>query len=438
MRTKKITKHLILGALILMTGNVVGQASVLGNVAAFSTDFLGWDGSVTNNFPLQVRHDGPYPIDFYTSGNFRARINKTVTYPSLNGFTNIPADGFMLLSPTTNLLSSAPFGPHSRLHLADGTNDTSPFGYRLWQRNGITFTGNGDQSYIGQKYEASDFTDMVIQWSDNPGFSKADRMRFIFTSEYIPGTLTGMNSLNGLEGMRLWPKDTNTIYVGIGDFSALGIDPQEQLDVLTGRLRLRELPTTLPNNNLTKVMMVDNNGVVKWREGNSFLCNSGWSLNGNNAVTAFNGNPCAPQNVDAVGIGTNLSGGAVAKFTVSTNTFATATVINSTTVTPNNKGVVVQVNGGQTTDMGLYVLANGTLPGNTTKTGASLDLLTGTSYRNLGVSSKTNGASFRAAAGEFISNDNASYTQGVDATVTNGVNQAFALSGKAQSSASVN
>ena len=29
---------------------------------------------------------------------------------------------------------------------------------------------------------------MVIQWSDNPGFTKADRMRFILTSAYDQGT----------------------------------------------------------------------------------------------------------------------------------------------------------------------------------------------------------------------------------------------------------
>ncbi|MBZ0207455.1 MAG: hypothetical protein K8H89_14125 [Flavobacteriales bacterium] len=169
MRTKNITKHLILGAMILTTGNVVGQATVPSNVASGPTDFLGWDGSVTNNFPLQVRHDGPYPIDFYTSGNFRARINEKVTYGSLNGFTNIPADGFMLITPSDHFFNFNPKGPFSRLHLAEGEGDNAQaFGYRLWQRNGVTFTGNGDQAYIGQKYKGNDNTDFVVQWSTAP------------------------------------------------------------------------------------------------------------------------------------------------------------------------------------------------------------------------------------------------------------------------------
>ncbi len=36
-------------------------------------------------------------------------------------------------------------------------------------RNGVTFTGNLDHGYIGQNYGDEDYTDMVIQWSDNPG-----------------------------------------------------------------------------------------------------------------------------------------------------------------------------------------------------------------------------------------------------------------------------
>jgi hypothetical protein len=156
--------------MILATGNLVGQVTWLGN-AGSSTDFLGWDNTVTNNFPLQVRHDGPYPIDFYTSGNFRARINERVTYSSLNTFPNIPADGFTLITPDDGFLQQAPKGPFSRLHLAEGGEEgnAQQWGYRPWQRNGVTFTGNGDQGYIGQKYnrdpEESDLKDMVIQWS---------------------------------------------------------------------------------------------------------------------------------------------------------------------------------------------------------------------------------------------------------------------------------
>lgn len=45
-----------------------------------------------------------------------------------------------------------------------------------------------------------------------------------------------------------------------------------------------------------------------WRAANTLggACSSGWNLQGNNAVTAYNGNPCIPQSPDRVGIGTSV------------------------------------------------------------------------------------------------------------------------------------
>ncbi len=63
MRTKDFLKHLILGALLLCIGKVVGQATTPGNVASSGTDFLGWNNNVANSFPLEVRHDRNEPID---------------------------------------------------------------------------------------------------------------------------------------------------------------------------------------------------------------------------------------------------------------------------------------------------------------------------------------------------------------------------------------
>ncbi|MBZ0206910.1 MAG: hypothetical protein K8H89_11340, partial [Flavobacteriales bacterium] len=84
MRTKNILKHLILGALMVTTGKVVGQSTTPGNVAAGPNDFLGWNSNAVNNFPLEIRHDGAFPIQFWTSGSFRGLINERVMYPSLN------------------------------------------------------------------------------------------------------------------------------------------------------------------------------------------------------------------------------------------------------------------------------------------------------------------------------------------------------------------
>ena len=208
MFTTKSFRHLVWGALVLGASHAQGQATVLGNSGA-STNFLGWDNIGPNNFPLQVRHDLNFPIDFYTNARFRMRINERIFYTGLlNNFTNLPMDGFALITPSNLFQASAPRGPFSRLHLAEGQGDNMQnFGYRDWQVNGVTFTGNGDHGYLGQKYNADDETDMVVTWSDNPGNWKGDKLRFIFTSEYDPLVFTGMNSKEGLEAMRFFPVD---------------------------------------------------------------------------------------------------------------------------------------------------------------------------------------------------------------------------------------
>ncbi len=114
----------MLAALCASTMSVKSQLwDTNGNGAIIpGTNFLGTTNSV--------------PIDFRTDNIFRARINRAVTYPTLKGFNSVVADGFTLLSPNASFLASAPYGPFSRLHLADGTRDTQNSGYRPWQRTG--------------------------------------------------------------------------------------------------------------------------------------------------------------------------------------------------------------------------------------------------------------------------------------------------------------
>ncbi|MBX7129975.1 MAG: hypothetical protein K1X58_11705 [Flavobacteriales bacterium] len=249
MKAKNMLRHFAWGVLGLVSQQAFSQASQANNNGGVGS-FLGWNAGA--NQIVDVKNEGNQPIDFYTTDIFRARINPRVQYPLLNTFPNIPADGFTLITPDIGFLGQAPRGPFSRLHLAEGgtTGNAEQFGYRPWQKNGITFTGNDDQGCLGQKYRdgESGYTDMVMQWSDNPGAVRADRLRFLFTSAYT-GATSGMNSREGLEGMRLWPTWENRINVGIGDFYAGNlidpvniIDPTERLDVLDGRVRIRQLP----------------------------------------------------------------------------------------------------------------------------------------------------------------------------------------------------
>jgi hypothetical protein len=276
----------------------------------------------------------------------RARLNGAFTGPigphQLIEFPAINRDGFFLLSGQpeafTNVNSRAPF---TRLHLVDEeTGSTNPVvyaqqhGFRPWQRNGITFTGNSDQSYIGHRYAGNDNTDFVIQWSDNPNSSPhgTDRMKFVFTTQYTVGQNRGAASVYGLDALRLWPRDNFEVNVGIGDFYAGNVltpqvvaDPTERLDILNGKLRIRDLPNDPAAVDSFYVMVVDRTvlnpanqqrGVVRWVDP-SVLGGSGadcdWTVMNEGVIgplvphhvwTAVGVDDECPDEGDRVGIGT--------------------------------------------------------------------------------------------------------------------------------------
>ena len=284
-------------------------------------------------------------LHLWANGFHRVRLNGNVTgpigpTPALE-FPNINRDGFLVLSGTedvfTNAGSRAPF---TRLHLVDNAaNPTSPVvyaqqhGFRPWQRNGITFTGNSDQSYIGHKYGTDDNTDFVVQWSDNPSGSPwgTDRMKFVFTTQYDPTQTRGATSVYGLEAIRLWPRNHQEVFVGIGDFfagnqltPATVVDPTERLDILRGRLRIRQLPDDQAATDSFYVMVVDRTaltaanqqrGVVKWVDPSVFGgggADCDWVMQDQfpntppHVSNTYNGSACAWDRRHGVGIGEQL------------------------------------------------------------------------------------------------------------------------------------
>ena len=131
--------------LVLGTGHA--QVTFEGNNSFNSaTDFVGWDNTVTND-PLMIKHEANQPIEWYTFDIPRMRLNPNQT-STLNGiYTGVVQNGFVGISDQP-LFFGGP-GPFSRLHLVDrGTGSGSAahyaqqLGYRPWQRNGVTFTGN--------------------------------------------------------------------------------------------------------------------------------------------------------------------------------------------------------------------------------------------------------------------------------------------------------
>lgn len=191
--------------------------------------------SETGNTPyigLQSLSNG---LRFETAGAFpRFRINGNST-ANINGFV-INNTGFMTMVAdqvfwTDPLSEKQPF---SLLHLAGSGANYAESGFRPWMRDGITFTSNGDLSYIGPRSLGQvDRNEFVIQWSDNanPDLFGPDDLVFRFTRANGSDPV-GMNSLEGLEVMRC-TGEQGIGRVGIGDeFSDLaGFRPQRRLHV---------------------------------------------------------------------------------------------------------------------------------------------------------------------------------------------------------------
>ena len=262
-------------ALMLGTGALHAQWMETGNSGLNqNTFFLG----TTDNEGVTLRTDDIMRMRLYGTQN-----------STINTSFNVRQNGYLGIS-NQPLFFSSTVGPFSRLHLADSCNNNpihyaQVYGFRPWMRNGITFTGNQDQSYIGQKYAgksaANDSTDMVIQWSDNDDDSPwpTDRLRFLFTDDYDDSSppAYGATSMEGLESFRIFVPNDTAAFVGIGDFhkatvlnSGTMVDPTERLDVLDGRVRIRELPDDDECEEEYLVMVVDasgdpgERGVVKW------------------------------------------------------------------------------------------------------------------------------------------------------------------------------
>ena len=243
---------------------VQAQVSIESNFP-FSTsppDYVGWNGSTT--IPLEVRHNGNQPIEWYTDSLRRMHLMETDSY-DVGGSTSQDKDGFLLLCPDVDqFYSNGAPGPYTTLHLAAADDNAQEAGYRPNMGNGITMTGNDDQMYVGQLFNGLDYTDAAIVWSDNPGEWLADRLTFNFTSNYTAGT--GMNSMNGLQTMLIQPDGSGQeAFVGLGDFDAASEVPVERLDVLDGRVRIRQLPTELEMDTSQQYVVVNGDGVLGWR-----------------------------------------------------------------------------------------------------------------------------------------------------------------------------
>lgn len=359
MRTKRSCGLLLAASVSLYSLGQTWQAGPGGggggNVIN-TTEYLGARAGST--VPVRIKTIPGLPIEFYTNDVLRMRLSPTGTN-TINGFAGVTTSGFVGMAANNSLWTLGAATPFSRLHLHDGTGTPQQAGYRTWMKNGISLTGNSDNMYMGQKYGTTDVSDAVMSWSDNPGPTWGDRMRFIFTSTYT-GAATGNGSAEGLEGMRMKPSsDGSQIYVGVGDFFAGGTDPDERLHVLTGGVKVSQLPTVAyqaPTTDDDKVVVVRANGLLNWRDAATLGGDCDWMVTpgatGNHVWTATGvATANCPDAAENVGIGT---AGPAAKLTV-IKTVATGGGFNDV-----GGSFFVGINGGTKSALDGAVLASGT------------------------------------------------------------------------------
>ncbi len=221
MSTEKSFRPIILACMMLVFGSLNAQVTVPLNQGN-SGDFVGWDNTLTNNFPLEIRHDAPdQPIYMYTATVPRLRVNP-VEQLNFNGYTNLVMTGHVGIG--TQLTSSPPL---TYLHVRGGFgfNNGLTLGYRNWMRTGLLTTDQTDGAYFGLKRAPGlGSANAVVNWSDDLG---EDMLQFIFTAEPDLTTVAGGN--DGLEIARILPDiGGDEGFFGIGDFASAMTNPDGQ------------------------------------------------------------------------------------------------------------------------------------------------------------------------------------------------------------------
>lgn len=99
MKQQSIIRFAAVFVTVLLGFAGFAQVTVETNTNGNNTDFVGWDN--TNNFDLQIRHDGNKNIQFHTNGNERMRIASTGRVGI--GTTN-PGSGILTIENTSTSL----------------------------------------------------------------------------------------------------------------------------------------------------------------------------------------------------------------------------------------------------------------------------------------------------------------------------------------------
>lgn len=251
------------------------------------------------------------PVNFRTSNVLRSTLYNG-TSATINSFTGINQAGFWGIGRNAYTFGSV--GPYSRVHIGDYNAPNWQGGYRDYMFSGLTLTANSDHAYIGLRDEggSNDISTLLFYWSDSLANSSYPNVAsFVYGEAYSSGASAGSPThYSGREIMRLHP----TGYVGLGDWRTAGLQPQQRLDLLDGKVRIRQLPSDAASSS-TEVMVVESDGVVGHRPAYALDCK--WVMGfgtgvANDLSTAYSSAdancPDAYENV-GIGVQANSSSG---------------------------------------------------------------------------------------------------------------------------------
>lgn len=142
MRTTRIIRPLavVVGLLAACFGHA--QVSSLGNNATVG-DYVGCDN--TSPFPLEIRQNDNWPIEWYTDSLLRMRLSPTLTAQSWGWYSA----GTLDLSGHLGIGNPTPQLPLTYLHLNSAPLGSITVGYRPWMRIGVFSTQGSDGLYSG-------------------------------------------------------------------------------------------------------------------------------------------------------------------------------------------------------------------------------------------------------------------------------------------------